>query len=96
MTWFYPQEPDMRNQDPKGAAARRRAASERLRKLFAELTAQLAAGTAEIWSKVEERLGPGATPEATGAPPPYSTQPMQQQPVQQQQAKSEPAGEKKP
>ena len=85
----------MENQEPGGAAARRRAVSERLRRFFADLTAQLAAGTAEIWHKVEQRSAQPTTPEATSAPPHYLTQPMQQQPEQQQQAKAEPGDEKK-
>ena len=35
-------------------AASRRAVTERLRRFFAELTAQLSAGTTEIWSRVED------------------------------------------
>jgi hypothetical protein len=84
----------MQNQDGNDAAARRRTVSKRLRRSFAELTVQLAAGTAEIWARVEQRLAQRTTSE-TPIPPPYATQPMQQQPLQQQQSKAEPEGEKK-
>ena len=74
-------------------AALRKVVTERLRRFFADLTAQLEAGTAEIWSRVERRLArksreiesEGEVPPSPGFPTP-----MQQQPVQQQQTKSEP------
>jgi hypothetical protein len=42
-----------RNQD---GIASRRAVAERLRRFFSDLTAQLAAGTAHLWERVEHRL----------------------------------------
>ena len=64
-------------------AAARRAVAERLRRFVAGLTAQLTAGTAEFWAKVEARL---AQTSAVRAPPSGETQ---QQPVQQQQQKQD-------
>ena len=75
----------------KDAAALRRAVTERLQRFFADLTTRLAAGTGEIWRKVERRLGQPSASEREGtAPPPGSVRPMQQQPIQQQQTKAEP------
>jgi hypothetical protein len=73
----------------------RRIAAEYLRKLFAEWTAQLTAGTAEIWSKVEHRFAlkteaEGAIPQEPTLPHPTMQQSMQRQPMQQQQAKQSP------
>ena len=82
----------MQNRDGHDAAARRRSVSERFRKSFAEMTVQLAAGTAGIWAKVEQRLAQRTTPETPTVPPHYTIQPMQQQ---QQHSKAEPEGEKK-
>jgi hypothetical protein len=66
--------------------------ADRLRRFFAEWTAQLAAGTAEIWARVERRLAhkpPEVAPDGDAAPPPgIRHTPMQQQPVQQQQQKT--------
>lgn len=76
-----PRERVMKPKDPKDSAARR-AVSKRLRRFFAELTAQLGAGSAEIWAKVERRLAPKRN--ETGA----ADAPMQSQPEQQQQAKA--------
>jgi hypothetical protein len=75
--------------DPNGFALRRRVARH-LRKFYAEWTAQLAAGTSEIWNLVEYRLAikneaEGAAPHA-GDLPRASTQ----QPMQQQQTKASP------
>jgi hypothetical protein len=66
-------------------AALRKAVAERLRRFFAHLTAQFAAGTADIWSRVERRLAHGSP--GSGATPPASD--FKQQPVQQQQKKAE-------
>ena len=85
---------DARN--PKDAA-QRRAVTERLRRFFADLTGQLGAGTAEIWSKVERRITHQPTPEQSagevpGTPrPPHTT--VQPQPMQQQQSKAKPDGD---
>lgn len=90
-----------------GRAAQRRAVTERLRRFFAALTAQLAAGTAEIWSRVERqttsRVVEPVRDESTRdeslrddvtAPPPPMRSPMQQQPLQQQQQKITPPDDK--
>jgi hypothetical protein len=85
----------MKGRNPEDAAALRRVVTQRLQRFFADLTTRLAAGTAEIWRKVERRLGQpsGSEPEGT-TPPPGSVRPMQQQPVQQQQTKAEPEDKK--
>lgn len=74
----------MADKDDQRAAARR-AVTERLRRFIAELAAQLAAGTAEIWAKVEARL---AQKPAGGEPlrqPPSAE--SRQQPLQQHRQK---------
>ena len=58
----------------KGPAARK-AVTERLRRFFAERTAQLAAGTAEIWSRVERQIAKKSPQSEDAAPSP----PKQQQ-----------------
>ena len=73
----------MTDRDEQRAAARR-AVSERLRRFIAELAAQLAAGTADIWHKVEARL---AQKQAEGERKPSGE--TRQQPVQQQQQKQD-------
>jgi len=76
--------------DPNGFALRRRVARH-LRKFYAEWTAQLAAGTSEIWNLVEYRLA--IKNEAEGAAPHAGTlprTPTQQQPMQQQQMQARP------
>jgi hypothetical protein len=70
----------MTHKDPRDAAMRR-AVTERLRRFFAELTAQLAAGRAEIWAKVERRLTQKAQPD-TGHEGPANVSPAQSQPLQ--------------
>lgn len=65
-------------------AARRKVVAVRLRRFFAELTAQLAAGTAGIWSRVERGLI-HKSPEIEAR----SSPDFQPQPVQQQQKKAE-------
>ena len=76
--------------DPNGFVLRRKVAGH-LRKFYAEWTAQLAAGTAEIWNLVEYRLAIKSEAEATtphaGDLPRAS---MQRQPMQQQQTKASP------
>jgi hypothetical protein len=57
----------MNTSDRKGPAARK-AVTERLRRFFAERTAQLAAGTAEIWSRVERQIAK-KSPESEDAAP---------------------------
>jgi len=82
-----------------GKAAQRRAVSERLRRFFAALTAQLAAGTAEIWAKVERQMmshpRESALDDVTTLPPPVRLPIQQQQPVQQQQQKAKPSDDGK-
>ena len=74
------------DRDDNGVALRR-AAADRLRTFFADWTAQLAAGTAQIWDGVQRRLSE-KEPEA---PPPARHMPMQQpQQAQQQQSKIDP------
>jgi hypothetical protein len=58
--------------DPNGFALRRRVARH-LRKFYAEWTAQLAAGTSEIWNLVEYRLA--IKNEAEGTAPHAGTLP---------------------
>ena len=70
----------MTHKDPRDAAVRR-AVTERLRRFFAELTAQLAAGRAEIWARVERRLTQRAQPD-TGHERPASVSPAHAQPLQ--------------
>jgi len=58
--------------DAKGAALRK-AVAERHRRFSADLTTQLAGGTAEIWSSVERRLAhqsPETEPEGEASPSP--------------------------
>lgn len=74
------------DRDDNGVALRR-AVAERLQKFFADWTAQLAAGTAQIWDGVQRRLSerpPDAPPPTVQMPPPIQHAPMQQQPTQQQ------------
>jgi hypothetical protein len=76
--------------NPNGFALRQTVAR-RLRKFYAEWTAQLAAGTSELWRLVEYRLAvkneaESAVPRAGDLPPAS----MQQQPMQQQQMKASP------
>src|SRR3954466_15900174 len=81
----------MNTRDPNGFALRRKVARH-LRKFYAEWTAQLAAGTSEIWNLVEHRLANRNDPEGlaprTGDHP--RTTAPQQQPMQQQQTKASP------
>jgi hypothetical protein len=78
--------------DDKRAA--RRKVMELVKRVFADLTSQLATGTADLWNKVEQRLGQKPTPsQADFNMPPGASQRPTQQPVQQQQSRSEP-GEK--
>jgi hypothetical protein len=65
-----------------------------LQRFFAQLTASLSSGTAELWYKVEARLaqkppasGPAPDPEPH-VPPGALRMRMQPQPMQQQQAKT--------
>jgi|GEM_PF-6658168 len=75
--------------DDKRAA--RRKVMELVRRVFADLTTQLATGTADLWRRAEQRLAQepnrskadfGMPPGAPPAPPPQA--------VQQQSSRSEP------
>ena len=82
--------------DTKRKASARMAVTELLRRFFADLTTRLATGTADFWSKVEQRIpikSPDMESELT-APPGVLRMSMQQQPIQQQQAKAEPPDNK--
>ena len=80
---------------PKDAGARR-AVTKRLRLFFAELTAQLAAGSAEIWANVERRLT-HRSPQAghSAAPDPSTPAPgePQSQPIAQERSRITPEKE---
>jgi hypothetical protein len=69
-------------------AAARTAVTNLLKQYFETLSARLAAGTAQFWSRVEQRLAQTSAASDSRAPP------DRQQPVQQQQAKTE-SSEKK-
>jgi hypothetical protein len=73
--------------DPNGFALRRKVARH-LRKFYAEWTAQLAAGTAEIWNLVEYRLAIKNEAERTAPHVGDIPQASTQQPMQQQQTKA--------
>lgn len=68
---------------------RRSAVTELLRQFFASLTTQFSASTAEIWSKVEQRLPPKSSAPANSEDRGRTAQreDMQPQATQQQQHK---------
>lgn len=72
--------------DPNRAARKRVTAL--LKRFSEQLTSSLATGTAELWHKVERRLGhtPSDPAPRSDQPPPELRTPMQQQPMQQQQS----------
>jgi len=75
--------------DDKRAA--RRKVMELVKRVFADLTSQLATGTADVWHKVEQRLSQKPNPSEAGfSMPPGATQAPTQQPTQQRQSRSEP------
>ena len=75
--------------DDKRAA--RRKVMELVKRVFADLTSQLATGTADLWRKVEQRLSQPPNPsQAYFSLPPGAPQGPTPQPVQQQQSRSEP------
>ena len=76
------------DKDDNGVALRR-AVADRLRAFFAGWTAQLAAGTAQIWDGVQRRL----SEQEPEAPPPVRQMPVRQQPAQQPRSKIEPEHE---
>ena len=69
-------------------AAARTAVSRLLKQYFESLSTRLAAGTAEVWGRIEQRLAQTSASDA-GLPRGMMQPPDQQQPVQQQQAKTE-------
>jgi hypothetical protein len=68
---------------------RRSAVTELLRQFFASLTTQLSASTAEIWTKVEQRLShkPSTTAHSEDRGRAAQREDMQPQATQQQQHK---------
>jgi hypothetical protein len=75
--------------DDKRAA--RRKVMELVKRVFADLTSQLASGTAEFWHKVEQRLSQKPNPsEADFGMPPGAPHARTPQPALQQQSRSEP------
>ena len=75
-------------------AAARTAVTTLLKQYFETLRTRLATGTAQFWSRIEQRLAQTAAASDSGAPPAMMQPPDRQQPVQQQQAKTE-SSEKK-
>ena len=73
----------MKLRNPDGIASRR-AVAERLRRFFSDLTGQLAAGSAELWERVQRRLPTSAQQNETPPGPP------QPQPPQTQQSRLDP------
>ena len=75
--------------DDKRAA--RRKVMELVRRVFADLTSQLAAGTADLWRKAEQRLAqdPNRSKADFGMPPGAPQAPTPQA-AQQQPSRSEP------
>jgi len=75
--------------DDKRAA--RRKVMELVKRVFADLTSQLATGTADVWRKVEQRLSQKPNPsEADFRMPPGAPQAPTAQPVPQRHPRSEP------
>ena len=74
-------------------ATRRLTISKILKRYFDDLTRRLAAGTAEFWSRIEQRQrllqNPATSEPDLRVPPGVMATPMQQQPEQQQQSKAE-------
>jgi len=64
-------------------AAARTAVTRLLKQYFETLRTRLAAGTSEVWTRIEQRLAQKSATSDAGVPP------EQAQPVQQQQAKTE-------
>ncbi|MEJ0077491.1 MAG: hypothetical protein WDO17_19050 [Alphaproteobacteria bacterium] len=74
------------NPRDQGPIASRRAVAERLRRFFAELTTQLAAGSADIWERVQRGLTDKATQGGEAAPsPPGGGAETQQMPQRQRE-----------
>jgi hypothetical protein len=66
--------------------AARRKVTELVKRVFAELTSQLAAGTADLWHKIEQRLSQKPNPSQADVSMPPS--PQQPQAAQQQPSRS--------
>jgi hypothetical protein len=77
--------------DDKRAA--RRKVMELVKRVFADLTSQLATGTADLWRKAEQRLSQQQNPsEADFRMPPGAPQAPTPRPAEQQPSRSEPGG----
>ena len=74
-----------RNQD---GIASRRAVAERLRTFFSDLTGQLAAGSAELWERVQRRLPISGQPNQQNERPSGEQQPQPPQSQQSQLARN--------
>jgi len=75
-------------------AAARTAVTRLLKQYFENLRTRLAAGTAQFWGRIEQRLAQKSAAADTEVSPGVMRPPNRQQPVQQQQAKTE-SGENK-
>jgi hypothetical protein len=70
--------------------ALRRTVARRLSGFFTDWLAQLAAGSATLWERVERQLTePHPDDETSATRVPMQQQPMQQQPAQQQQQRKQ-------
>ncbi|HKS63559.1 MAG TPA: hypothetical protein VJT13_17805 [Xanthobacteraceae bacterium] len=69
-------------------AAARTAVTRLLKRYYETLSTRLAAGTAEVWGRIEHRLAQTSTSDSE-RPRGMMQPPDRQQPVQQQQAKTE-------
>ncbi len=70
-------------------AAARTAVTRLLKQYFENLRTRLAAGTAQFWGRIEQRLAQKSAAADTEVSPGVMRPPNRQQPVQQQQAKTE-------
>jgi hypothetical protein len=70
-------------------AAARTAVTRLLKQYFENLRTRLAAGTAQFWGRIEQRLAQKSAAADSEVPLGVMRPPNRQQPVQQQQAKTE-------
>ena len=70
-------------------AAARTAVTRLLKQYFETLRTRLAAGTAELWTRIEQRLAQNSAASDSDAPRGVKQPQDRQQPVQQQQAKTD-------
>jgi hypothetical protein len=70
-------------------AAARTAVTRLLKQYFETLRTRLAAGTAELWTRIEQRLAQNSAASDSDALRGVKQPPDRQQPVQQQQAKTD-------